>query len=55
MNEADVIEADNQMDGGLLNLKRSAGMCEAAGLPVIKHSLGELGIAMYAAVHILAN
>ena len=42
---ADVISVDNQMDGGLLNLKRSAGMCEVAGLPVLKHSLGELGVA----------
>lgn len=32
------------MDGGLLNLKRSAGLCDAAGLPVVKHSLGELGV-----------
>src|SRR5690606_23646383 len=45
---------DNQMDGGLLNLKRSAGMAEAAGLPVLKHSLGELGVAMYAAAHVMA-
>jgi L-alanine-DL-glutamate epimerase-like enolase superfamily enzyme len=52
---ADVLEIDNQMDGGLLNLKRSAGMCEAAGLPVLKHSLGELGVAMYAAVHVMAS
>ena len=51
---ADVVEVDNQMDGGLLNLKRSAGMCEAAGLPVVKHSLGELGIAVYAALHVMA-
>src|SRR5919198_1403931 len=29
---ADVLSVDNQMDGGLLNLKRSAGLCEAAGL-----------------------
>jgi L-alanine-DL-glutamate epimerase-like enolase superfamily enzyme len=52
---ADVLEVDNQMDGGLLNLKRSAGMCEAAGLPVLKHSLGELGVAMYAAMHVMAS
>ncbi len=51
---ADVISVDNQMDGGLLNLKRSAGMCEVAGLPVLKHSLGELGVAMYAAAHVMA-
>jgi len=52
---ADVLSVDNQMDGGLLNLKRSAGMCEVAGLPVVKHSLGELGVATYAAVHVLAS
>jgi len=52
---ADVLSVDNQMDGGLLNLKRSAGMCEVAGLPVLKHSLGELGVAVYAAVHVLAS
>jgi L-alanine-DL-glutamate epimerase-like enolase superfamily enzyme len=52
---ADVLEVDNQMDGGLLNLKRSAGIGEAAGLPVLKHSLGELGVAVYAAVHVMAS
>jgi L-alanine-DL-glutamate epimerase-like enolase superfamily enzyme len=52
---ADALSLDNQMDGGLLNLKRGAGMCEVAGLPVLKHSLGELGIAMSAAVHVLAS
>lgn len=51
---ADVISVDNQADGGLLNLKRSAGICEAAGLPVVKHSLGELGVALAAATHLLA-
>lgn len=52
---ADVVSLDNQMDGGLLNLKRGAGLCEVAGLPVLKHSLGELGIAVSAAVHVLAS
>lgn len=51
---ADALSVDNQMDGGLLNLKRSAGICEAAGLPVVKHSLGELGVALAAAVHVIA-
>lgn len=51
---ADVLSVDNQMDGGLRNLKRSAGLCEVAGLPVLKHSLGELGLAMYAALHVMA-
>jgi L-alanine-DL-glutamate epimerase-like enolase superfamily enzyme len=51
---ADVVSVDNQLDGGLLNLKRSAGLCEAAGLPVVKHSLGELGVALAAALHVIA-
>lgn len=51
---ADVLSVDNQMDGGLLNLKRSAGICEAAGLTVVKHSLGELGVALAAATHLIA-
>lgn len=51
---ADALSVDNQMDGGLLNLKRSAGLAEAAGLPVVKHSLGELGVALAAAVHVIA-
>ena len=54
-NAADVISVDWQMDGGLLNMKRGAGMCEVAGLPVLKHSLGELGIATYAALHVMAS
>ena len=52
---ADVVSADQQMDGGLLNLKRSAGLCAAAGVPVVKHSLGELGVAVAAAVHVIAS
>lgn len=51
---ADALSVDHQMDGGLLNLKRSAGICAAAGLPVVKHSLGELGVALAAAVHVIA-
>jgi len=54
-NAADVVSVDFQMDGGLLNMKRSAGLCEIAGLPVLKHSLGELGIATYAALHVMAS
>jgi L-alanine-DL-glutamate epimerase-like enolase superfamily enzyme len=55
MAAADVLSIDNQMEGGLLNMKRSAGLCEAAGLPVLKHSLGELGIGVYAAMHVIAS
>ncbi|MCI2423672.1 mandelate racemase/muconate lactonizing enzyme family protein [Saccharopolyspora sp. K220] len=51
---ADAISVDNVLDGTLLNMKRSAGICEAAGLPVVKQSLGELGVATYAAAHLIA-
>ncbi len=52
---ADAVSVDNQMDGGLLNLKRSAGICDAAGVPVVKHSLGELGVATAAALHVICS
>lgn len=52
---ADVLSVDNQMDAGLLNMKRSAGLCEIVGLPVLKHSLGELGVAVYAGAHLMAS
>lgn len=52
---ADAISVDNQMDGGLLNLKRGAGICDAAGIPVVKHSLGELGVATAAALHVICS
>lgn len=52
---ADAISVDNQLDGGLLNLKRSAGLCDAAGFPVVKHSLGELGVATAAALHVICS
>lgn len=52
---ADAISVDNQMDGGLLNLKRGAGLCDAAGIAVVKHSLGELGVATAAALHVIGS
>jgi L-alanine-DL-glutamate epimerase-like enolase superfamily enzyme len=51
---ADVVSVDHQMDGGLLNMKRAAAICDAAGTPVLKHSLGELGVATYAGLHVIA-
>lgn len=51
---ADAVSVDNLMDGGLLNMKRAAGIADAAGMPVVKHSLGELGVATTAALHAIA-
>lgn len=52
---ADAVSVDNQMDGGLLNLKRGAGIADAAGIPVVKHSLGELGVATAAGLHVTCS
>lgn len=52
---ADAISIDNQMDGGLMNFRRAAGIAEAAGIPVVKHSLGELGIGTLAGAHAIAS
>jgi L-alanine-DL-glutamate epimerase-like enolase superfamily enzyme len=52
---ADAVSVDNLMDGGLLNMKRAAGIAEAAAVPVVKHSLGELAIATVAAAHLIAS
>ena len=52
---ADVISLDQQMLGSLTLLKKTAGMCEAWGVPVLKHSFGELGIATAAALHVLST
>lgn len=51
---ADVISVDNQMDSGLINMKRAAGIADAAGIPVLKHSLGELGPGTIAGAHLIA-
>ncbi len=52
---ADVVSIDNQMDGGLANMKRAAGICDTAGIPVVKHSLGELAVATVAGAHLIAS
>jgi len=52
---ADVIEIDPHEDGGLLAFKKEAALCEAAGLPVAKHSFGELGIATAAALQVMVT
>lgn len=51
---ADAVSVDNLMDGGLWNMKRAAGIADAASVPVVKHSLGELGVATTAALHAMA-
>ena len=52
---ADVISLECQMDNGLFNMKRTAGICETAGLPVLKHTFGELGVSTAASLHVMAS
>jgi len=52
---ADIILIDQHRNGGLSGMKRAAALAEAAGLPVYKHSGGELGISTSAAIHALST
>ncbi len=52
---ADVIVTGPQNTGGLLSFRRAAALAELAGLPVCRHSHGELGIGTAAALHVLAS
>jgi glucarate dehydratase len=51
----DIILIDHHRNGGLTSMQRAAAVAETAGLPVYKHSGGELGISTAAAVHALAT
>lgn len=52
---ADIILIDHNMTGGLLTFKKAAAIAEAASIPVVKHSFGELGISTSAAMQIIAS
>jgi len=52
---ADIVLIDTHQDGGLLAFKKTAAMAELEGIPVIKHSFGELGISTCAAAHVIAT
>ncbi len=51
---ADVIVTDPHQLGGLVPFRNAMTMCETAGLPVIKHAFGDLGITTIATAHVLA-
>ena len=51
---ADVIHLDPRFDAGLYGARRSAGIAEAAGIPAVVHSCGELGVAFTANMHLAA-
>lgn len=48
---ADVLVLDPHEAGGLIQARKQAALCEAAGLPVTLHSGGELGVSMAAYLH----
>lgn len=52
---ADIIVTGPQNTGGLLSFRRAAAVAELAGLPICRHSHGELGIGTAAALHVLAT
>jgi len=52
---ADVIHVDPRFDAGFMGARLTAGMAEAAGVPVVVHSFGELGVAQCAYMHLIAS
>ena len=52
---ADVVVTDPHQLGGMIPFRDAARMCEAAHVPVVKHSFGDLGITTAATLHILGG
>ncbi|MGH9398650.1 MAG: mandelate racemase/muconate lactonizing enzyme family protein [Terriglobia bacterium] len=52
---ADVILTDQHQLGGIARFHRTAWLLAAVGIPVVKHSFGDLGISTAAAKHVLAS
>ncbi|QFT01355.1 Muconate cycloisomerase 1 (plasmid) [Labrenzia sp. THAF191b] len=51
---ADVVLLDPHQAGGLKQVLKAAGLCEAYGIPVTLHSGGELGLSQAAYLHVAA-
>jgi len=52
---ADVLVLDPHEAGGLIQARKQAALCEAAGIPVTLHSGGECGISLAAYLHFAAS
>lgn len=52
---ADALQLDPRFDSGFLGCRLSAGMAEAAGLPVVTHTFGELGVATAAFMQLISS
>jgi len=53
-NAADVVTIDTRFDAGYYGARLSAGLAEAAGIPVICHAYHELGVAIAERLQIIA-
>ncbi len=51
---ADALQLDPRFDAGIAGARTAALMAEAAGLPVVTHTFGELGVAMAALLQLHA-
>ncbi|PYV42933.1 MAG: mandelate racemase [Acidobacteria bacterium] len=52
---ADFVLTDPHQLGSLTRFRHVAWMLETAGIPIIKHSFGDLGISTVAAMHVMAS
>ena len=52
---ADIVSIEPRMSGSIQSAKKAAAICEAVGLPVLMHSIGELGVAQAAYLHVIAS
>jgi len=52
---ADFILPDTYQCGGILSIKKTAALCEAAGVPCIFHCAHDLGIKTAAMLHVVAS
>lgn len=52
---ADVVVTGLHQLGGMARLRDAAALCRVAGVPLVRHSLCDLGLATAAAAHVLAT
>ncbi len=52
---ADIIHVDPRLDAGLGGARITAGMAEAAGIPVVMHTYQDLGVSQCAKLHLIAS
>lgn len=54
-NAVDIIQLDNRFNIGVHGARVAAGMCEAAGIPVISHAYYEFGLSVAERLHWIAS